>query len=97
MAVLEIDDDEVLFEGVPFEGTVMIFPLESFPVTFTGPANSINRTLIGDRSSVREAQPRFFCSSLSQILTRLFESRQDPHRFTIPSETALWRQRREGL
>ena len=39
MAVLEIQDDEVLFEGLPFEGTVTIFPIET--VTVTGPANIV--------------------------------------------------------
>ena len=35
VAVLEIDDDEVLFEGVPFAGTVRIFPIDM--ITMKGP------------------------------------------------------------
>ncbi len=39
MAVLEIEDDEVLFEGVPFEGSVTIFPIKI--LTVTGPGSMI--------------------------------------------------------
>ena len=47
-AVLEIEDDEVLFEGVPFAGTVTIFPIEI--LTVTGPG-SIVRSWAGHKLS----------------------------------------------
>jgi len=40
MAVLEIEDDEVLFEGVPFAGTVTIFPIETI-IRFLGPGSIV--------------------------------------------------------